>query len=207
MLAEAVSSHQRDGRDIVVFPDHMHEGNTLGAVLGYDYTQTVVIDSEQFVEFKAVAGNRELPRVIATGQSVAHSSKHADTQADVDPVTASPKTVNTLSVYDGRMAGVGRIVTGSTFHHYIDINLSGASNVNAPAIVALTGPGAAKGQGFGFAGAEQTFADIKAVFVNIAQWLARSRPAITLILERSTFSEDEVSAVTASPGTFHGAFS
>jgi hypothetical protein len=42
-------------------------------------------------------------------------------------------------VYEGRNAGVGRIVTGSTFHHYIDINLTGDSGVTG-ASLAKTGP-------------------------------------------------------------------
>src|SRR5205085_4788749 len=46
----------------------------------------------------------------------------------------------------------------------------------------------------GFNDAPTTFADIKAVFVNITNWLARPRPAVQLILERSTFSQDEATA-------------
>jgi hypothetical protein len=185
---------RRDGADIVVFPDHMHEGNTLGVVAGYDYTQTLTFDGQAFPEFPAMAGDREMPNVIATGQTVALASKYAFNDTDLDPAIPDPKTVNTLNVYDGRVVGVGRIVTGATFHHYVDINLTGDSRIDTPAEFARTGPDAGKGHGFAHPGAEATFASIKAVFVNITNWLARPRPAVQLILERSTFSQDEATA-------------
>lgn len=192
---------RRNGADITVFPDHMHEGNTLGEVSTYDYTQVLPVNGQNFQEFPEVAGHRELPMVIATGQSVAQSSRRADGDTPVDTAVAIAKTVNTLSVYEGRTVGLGRIVTGSTFHHYIDINLTGATVINTAAEKALTGPDAAKGQGFATPGAEATFDAIKAVFVNTARWLARPAAGLGLILDRSTFSQDEVTQSS----TFEGA--
>lgn len=193
---------RRDGRDIVIYPDHMHEGNTLGEVPGYDYGQTLTFDEQSFVEFPSVvAGEQPKPEVIATGQVYEHAIRDAATGGGADTTIASPKTVNALSVYDGRRAGVGRVVTGSTFHHYIDINLTGDSDIVPGVPQVRAGADAAKGHGFAHPGAEATFADIKAVFVNITNWLARPRPAISLILERSTFGQDEV---TANP-QFNGA--
>jgi hypothetical protein len=185
---------RRGGSDIVVYPDHMHEGNALGDVMGYDYTQSLPFNGESFPEFPQVAGNREMPEVIATGQTTPYASKYVATGAFVgsDSAASGPKTVNTLSVYDGRAVGVGRIVTGSTFHHYIDINLSGDSSVT-PAQGSKVGPNAQKGNGLSDAPGT-AFADITAVYDNITRWLARPRPAIQLILERSTFSQDEATA-------------
>nr|BBD50175.1 hypothetical protein [Haliea sp. ETY-M] len=190
---------RRDGNDITVFPDHMHEGNTLGSA-----ELAPFVDGGTLPDFPSLGGHRELPEVIATGQSFAQLSKFASGAFGGDfisNVLPTPKTVNTLSVYDGRIVGVGRIVTGATFHHYIDINLTGDSDIDTPAEFALAGPDAAKGEGFAYAGAEETFADIKAVFVNITRWLAKPRPVVQLILERSTFSQDEATA----DGTFSGA--
>lgn len=188
---------RRDGNDITVFPDHMHEGNTLGASELEPY-----IDGGTLTDFPSLDGHTELPEVIATGQSFDQLSKFATGGGFLSDVMPTPKTVNTLSVYDGRTVGVGRIVTGATFHHYIDINLTGDSDIDTAPEFDLAGPDAAKGQGFGYAGAEQTFSDIKAVFINITKWLARPKPSIQLILERSTFSQDEATA----DGTFMGAF-
>ncbi|WP_461481748.1 hypothetical protein [Porticoccus sp.] len=186
---------RRNGMDITVYPDHMHEGQTLGEgdLLESYYTHTLPSGVDPgFVEFPVVDGQRETPKVIATGQVLEHSQILAASGTTLDPAIASAKTVNTLCVYDGREVGVGRVVTGATFHHYIDINLTGSSDIDTDEEKALTGADAVKGQGYNYPGAEQTFADIKAVYVNIAKWLARPRPAIGLILERSTFSQDEV---------------
>jgi hypothetical protein len=183
---------RRDGSDILVYPDHMHEGNTLGEVMGFDYTQSLNFDGEAFTEFPEVAGNREIPQVIATGQSLAHSSRMATDNTVLDPAIAGVKSINTLSAYDGRVAGVGRIVTGSTFHHYVDINLTGDSQIVTAAQKARTGPDAEKGHGYNDAPA--VFDNIKTAFGNITVWLARPRPRIQMILERSTFSQAEATA-------------
>lgn len=193
---------RRGGSDITVFPDHMHEGNTLGIVTGYDYTQTLTFAGQPVVEFPPMAGHRELPSIIATGETVQFASRRASAGGSVlDPAIPSAKTVGTLSVYDGRVAGVGRIVTGATFHHYVDINLTGDSSIDDVLNeLPLTGPDAAKGKGFANPGAEMTFDNIKAVFNNITNWLARPRPVLQIILERSTFSQDEAAATPNFPG-------
>ncbi len=195
---------RRGGQDIIVYPDHMHEGQTLGDgdLSESYYTHSLPAGvAPGFIEFPLAEGERETPRVIATGQGLEQTQKYGATNTDVDTAVSGPKTVNTLCVYDGRKVGVGRVVTGSTFHHYIDINLTGDGDIVTPEQMDRTGPDAAKGEGFGYPGAEDTFADIKAVFVNITQWLARPRPRVRLILERSTFSQDEVSGA----GVFEGA--
>jgi hypothetical protein len=191
---------RRDGSDILVFPDHMHEGNTLGFVNSYDYAQSPSFDGDSFAEFPMIAEHREKPKIIALGRSLHHASRSANggglVGMGINPEAAAQaadeKFVNTLSVYDGRVAGVGRIVTGSTFHHYIDINLTGDSGVNNAEALANAGPDAAKTHGFN--DAPETFSQIKAVFGNITVWLARPRPRIQLILNRSTFSQAEALA-------------
>ena len=104
--------------------------------------------------------------------------------------------------------GVGRIVTGATFHHYVDINLTGDTGiVPTPFVMGdpkspVTRAGADAQKLHGFNDNPAVFNQIKSVFVNITNWLARPRPAIQLILERSTFSQDEANAA---PGaTFTG---
>jgi len=187
-------------RDIVLYPDHMHEGNTLGEVAGYNYGQELEFDNETFVEFPALAGEHPKPEVIATGQALENASRFVS-GSFADNAIAAAKSVNTLSVYNGRRVGVGRVVTGATFHHYVDINLTGDTDVVAGVPQTRAGADAAKGHGFAHPGAEATFDDIKTVFINITNWLARPRPAIRLILERSTFGQDEV---TVNP-QFNGA--
>lgn len=187
---------RRGGEDIDIYPDHMHEGQTLGEgeLSENHYTHTLPAGvAPGFVEFPQIDGEREPPRVVATGQGLEQTQKYGYSNTFLDEDVSGEKTVNTLCVYDGRKVGVGRVVTGSTFHHYIDINLTGDSRIETPEQMARTGPDAAKGEGFGYEGAGDTFAKIKAVYVNITKWLARPRPRVRLILERSTFSQDEVS--------------
>lgn len=189
---------RNNGHDITVYPDHMHEGNALDVVGGWDYTKPSPYGDTSKAEFRLVAGNREMPQIVATGKTQSHASYDVGDPAPsvLDPVICGAFTVNTLSVYDGRAAGVGRIVTGSTFHHYLDINLTGASNVNTTNLDNLVGSDAEKGQGLS---TSADYADIKQVFINITNWLARPKPVISLILERSTFSQDEVTATPNFP--------
>ena len=164
-----------DGSNVLGFlPDHMHEGRTLGRgdgdgsdhLIEADYTHGFdhyVYDGGAaipagFVEFP-VNGTRETPQVIATR-----------TIGDPNPHGITAKTINALSTYDGFKAGVGRVVTASTFHHYYNLNLNG------------------------FADDNPQYDQIKSIIVNIANWLARPEPRIQLVVERSTFSEDEVNS-------------
>lgn len=190
-----------NGTTITSYPDHMHEGRTLGEVTGYPYdTSTVSYAGQSFNEFPMVDGHRETPKVVATGQTEPKASRLARSNSSLDPHVASVKTNNTLSAFDGRTVGIGRIVTGATFHHYVDINLTGDSQINTPAEFALTGPDAAKNHGFNDNVA--AFNDIRQVYDNITRWLARPRPRIELILERSTFSQAEAQADSNFPGAF-----
>ncbi len=189
-----------DGVAITHYPDHMHEGKTLGEVMGYPYdTASATFLGEAFAEYPMVAGHREMPRVVATGQTVPFASRFASSGGNLDTLVPVVKSVNTLSTYDGRAVGVGRVVTGSTFHHYVDINLTGDRRIDTVAEFDLTGPDAAKTRGFNDNPA--VYADIKQVFANITAWLARPRAGIQLILERSTFSQAEATA----DSTFEGA--
>lgn len=177
--------------DIEVFPDHMHEGKCLGDVATYDYGQTLTFDGEPFLEFPTIDSPQERPEIIASGSTQSFVSRNAVSGTLVEgSAVANAESVPILSVYDGRAAGVGRVVTGSTFHHYVDINLTGDTDIVPGTPQNRTGPDAAKDVGFN-ADAD-VFDAIRAVFVNITTWLAKPRPVITLNLERSTFGQDEV---------------
>lgn len=201
---------QNNGQPVTVYPDHMHEGNALGTLTmsGFDYVhQLSPYGDTSRPEFRSVAGDHPTPQVIATGQAHAQGTYYVGD--DMPPAGMAPieimddtqlsgaPTVNTLSVYDGRPAGLGRIVTGSTFHHYLDINLTGTSYVTDANI--STYIGGASGEGQGLSTNAPAFAAIQAVYINITNWLARPKPAISLILERSTFSQDEVGAMPSFP--------
>lgn len=177
--------------DVTVYPDHMHEGDAIPGWDGFDWAQP--LPGSAVPEFRTLTGApNERPQVIATGDGLGHATPSIQPGFGVG--TATPKTVGTLAAYDGFTVGVGRIVTGSTFHHYVDVNLIGTKQVDTADDIAKVGEDAQENQGFNWPDAADHFADIKAVYRNIASWIARPRRAIRLILERSTFGQDEVQA-------------
>lgn len=65
-----------------------------------------------------MTGNHE---TTLEGSSLACES--ANFQPDTTPTLDNQ--INILSVYDGHNVGVGRVVTDSSFHHYLDLNITG----------------------------------------------------------------------------------
>jgi hypothetical protein len=104
-------------REITVFPDHMHEGQ-IEIPLTFPTSR-----------WPSSGGVQPLPEVVAWGTD--------KRDGNVYPVVAA---------YDGQLAGVGRIVSDSTWHHYFNVNLVGF------------GPGPIRD-------------DIADYFVNLAVWL------------------------------------
>ncbi|HEY0130032.1 MAG TPA: hypothetical protein VGB57_01415, partial [Allosphingosinicella sp.] len=193
--------------DVQVFPDHMHEGDCIAGWDGFDWGGNP-IDGSPIVEFRTLTGDPiERPQVIATGEGLGHATP-AGAGAFGEDTPSIPKTIGVLAAYDGFAVGVGRIVTGSTFHHYVDLNLTGDARVDSQDEFNTVGEDAQDEEGFDWPAASQVFADIKAVYVNIANWLSRPRRAIRLILDRSTFGQDEVVASLddAEPGLFARSF-
>jgi hypothetical protein len=91
----------REGRYIQFFPDHAHEG----AVVTPDVE--ALLDREVWP--CDASGRQILPHVVARG---------TDARRPNDPI-------NIIATYNGDLAGVGRIVADSTFHHYMNLNLRG----------------------------------------------------------------------------------
>ena len=103
---------------INVMPDHPHEGECedpatidLNASVGF---ATTVTNTDEYPE---VGGQRERPRIIATGKN-----SH---QYNLEKGTVKPYTFDMISVYDGYKANVGRVVVDSTWHHWFDMNIDG----------------------------------------------------------------------------------
>jgi len=81
---------------IRVFPDHTHEG---AVVIPQNLDPQV---------WPSGPGGQVRPQVVALG---------------ADPRRADP--LNIIATYNGDLAGVGRIVADSTWHHYMNLNLRG----------------------------------------------------------------------------------
>ncbi|KAH0558620.1 hypothetical protein GP486_004726 [Trichoglossum hirsutum] len=129
-----------------VMPDHMHEGEVCGfggsrGALPYSIIESLSYVGPDFagsLEYPTIypvngQPHQERPEILATGVvqagHVTTSSKPAGVCNDPfygDPQpTAGISTLNIISAYDGHAAGVGRVITDSSFHHYLDVNLLG----------------------------------------------------------------------------------
>ena len=115
---------------IRAFPDHQHEG------------ECTIPNSFPVSEWPTGSGGYQpRPDIIAWGKVI-------------DPSANPVREVANTAVYDGHRAGVGRIVTDSTWHHWFNINLWGF-------------PGTPSGL--------DALKKIEAHFLNIAVWLSPPR--------------------------------
>jgi hypothetical protein len=110
-----------------------------------------------------------------------------------DTSTCVVRTNNTLAAYDGATVNVGRIVTDSSFHHFLDLNLLSDPCSLIPA----------KQQGFTASAAGQAhLREISAFFVNTATWLAWPERQSYFVIGKNNYG---LNKVTENP-IFSGAF-
>jgi hypothetical protein len=89
------------------------------------------------------------------GQSKQTSHPDVATQADV---------FGTIAVYDGHIVNIGRVVTDSTFHHFVNVNLNGAGSNSLDPIKQKAFTASPTGQ--------EHYEQFTAYFRNIAIWIA-----------------------------------
>lgn len=140
---------------IRVMPDHPHEGECieppdpnldLGGGLGPEYPPATG------------GGARPLPEIIATSSVLSGT-----TSGGKDATVA--QSFGGICAYDGHRADRGRVVTDATWHHFVNVNLTG--DTFAPM-------GSPKRLGFLATAAGQAhFEQIKTYFRNLAVWLSR----------------------------------
>lgn len=144
---------------IRVLPDHPHEGECVEPA---DTNRSDTFGDYTIREYPpGVRGaERPLPQVIATSSVLAGTLS-----SDKQPTQAH--TFGAICAYNGHHAGVGRVVTDATWHHFVNWNLIGT--VNVP-------PGDPRRLGFLATAEGQAYLEeIKAYYRNLAVWL--SRPA------------------------------
>jgi len=140
---------------IEVLPDHPHESQCTTAATP-DATED--LNGKTFTEFKPAVdgGLRPLPEVIATSRVLGGHTTSGKTG------TTLAREFGAISVYDGHRAGVGRIVADATWHHFINVNLTGDSTASGDKLIGFL----ASASGL------DVYSQIKAYFLNIAQWIA-----------------------------------
>lgn len=121
---------------ITILPDHMHEGECVPP----KEIQKAVDDGDAQVlsDFPRVGtGRRVLPEVVAISTSAGGTFIFDD---GIFPV--EPRCYVVISAYDGHLVErtddegkiirLGRIVVDATFHHFVDVNLSGFIEQGTP---------------------------------------------------------------------------
>lgn len=131
---------------INILPDHPHEGWPFDND-EIDLTAPLNIVGMAGDEYPTVSGIQPRPTVIAYGKTV------PDPPFIHEKGACDAKRYPMISVYDGRRAGVGRVVTDATWHHWFDLNIAG----------------------FEEAGGKE-WALISRYYLNVALWLAPVSP-------------------------------
>lgn len=111
---------------INVMPDHPHEGVVFDHVAQPDVGLAAITLTNTYNfgggvsgdEYPTVDGVRPLPMVIAHGRTL------SDPPLWHEKGDSPAKRFAMISVYDGHRANVGRVATDSTWHHWMNINIT-----------------------------------------------------------------------------------
>ena len=143
---------------IRVMPDHAHEGECKrpgDLDLTLSYTASVGLEYPPATN----GGARPVPEIIAYNSVLAGT-----TSSGKAPAVA--QSFPSICAYDGHRAGVGRVVTDATWHHFVNVNLTGMPGVS---------DGAPSGWGLGFLrspAGQAALENIKSYYRNLAVWLS-----------------------------------
>ncbi len=107
----SISTSIRPSGIIDIMPDHPHEG---------ECTQEKV-----FNVINPSTGNTQAvsSQIIATSFVLGGSTTAFASKGQTDP-----HCFPSISVFDGRIANIGRIVVDSTWHHFVNVNLTGVGS-------------------------------------------------------------------------------
>lgn len=106
---------------INVMPDHAHEGLCI---------ETVDIDPAATFDFDGSGAKPEYPNAVGGGTKpmpaiIAYGSTLGDPPYNfLKGPQPARSSFPMISVYDGHLAGVGRVATDSTWHHWMDVNIA-----------------------------------------------------------------------------------
>jgi hypothetical protein len=121
----------QNGRAIVHIPDHPHEGE---CIIPEDLETTFELDGENKREWPLeIGGNDPIsPEIVAKSMSAGGPlffplapGEVPGGPNDTPKAIPIPREFIAIAAYDGHRAGVGRVVTDATWHHFLDINIDG----------------------------------------------------------------------------------
>ncbi|MEU1955645.1 hypothetical protein [Nocardia rhamnosiphila] len=148
---------------IDVFPDHPHEGECIASSsLDSQYP----FDGSE--EWPAGIG----PEIIATSR--VPSGNTARSTKMPTKVATQAHSFGAVCAYDGHRAGVGRVVTDATWHHFVNVNLIGVVEGGGfDEFAAFPDESTTKHSGFlATSAGAAAFRKIKEYYVNLGVWLA-----------------------------------
>jgi hypothetical protein len=140
---------------ITVMPDHPHEGE---CVLPSDHQQTLADGSPEYPPASG-AGAQPIPELISTNRVPAGN---LGSLPSGNKLPTHAHKFGGIAAYDGHRADVGRVATDATWHHFVNVNLRGATSLPTPYDKGFLTP----------AGAPH-LAAIRAYHRNLAVWLSR----------------------------------
>ena len=115
-----------------VLPDHPHEGE---CIVPRDLNANYSVGTDSFREFPTQTNGYPLsPVIVATSTILPGARTNED---DVIGVPAKPPAIGgmfgAIGAWDGhRLGNYGRIVVDSTFHHFVNVNLTGMASLGTP---------------------------------------------------------------------------
>lgn len=140
---------------IRMMPDHPHEGQCTEPA-----DTTLVLAGGPEYPAAVDGGPRPLPEVISTNHV------RSGNTAVLDGVPKSPTVAQSfggICAYDGHRAGIGRVVTDATWHHFVNVNFRGLSTAANPPF----------DKGFLTPSGEPALRQIRAYHRNVVRWATR----------------------------------
>ncbi len=149
---------------IWVMPDHPHEGECcVPGNNGLNLNFTGPLGPEY--PPASGGGARPLPDIISYNRVPAGnvaSIVPGETMDDKAPTVG--QRFPGICAYDGHRAGVGRVVTDATWHHFVNVNLTGIPGLPSSNPLSLGFLASPSGQA--------AYEDVKSYFRNLAVWLS-----------------------------------
>jgi len=142
---------------IKVLPDHMHEGECCVPPLDLPMVLSCPALDLPVQDFPDQGGVKPMPQLVARSQAVGrHTTIKIIGGVRIEDVPVEPIPFIAIAAYDGHPINRGRVVVDSSFHHFVNVNLTGFAN----------GDKSVPNQGL------YAYEEIKSYFRNIGVWLA-----------------------------------
>ena len=142
---------------IRVMPDHPHEGQCVEPA---DTTQSLPGGGPEYPA-AVDGGPRPVPEVISMNR--VPTGNTAAVPGDQKLATVA-QSFGGICAYDGHRAGIGRVVTDATWHHFVNVNLKGKAGTQTPPF----------DKGFLTVAGQAALEDIRAYYRNLVVWTTRT---------------------------------